>query len=169
MYFEKFPLTTYSMDQGQSIQVITDIVRRATFNDFIKNNFVLFDEYDIVDGEKPEIVSHNLYGSVEYYWVILLLNDIIDPRYDWCLSSGDLLEYVSTKYGSSEANIFGTHHYEASSTNPLIVDSTYPGRVSITNYEHENSENEKKRRIRVVKSEYLSAIVDEFRKIIKNG
>ena len=37
--------------------------------------------YDIQDGQNQNI-SHDVYGTVDYYWVILIVNNIVDPYHD---------------------------------------------------------------------------------------
>ena len=58
MYFEYFPQTLYTLDDGTTVKVVTNIFLRNVINDEIKNNLSLFDEYDVIDGESPEIVSN---------------------------------------------------------------------------------------------------------------
>ena len=45
MFFEKFPLLTYTLDDGVSIQTIPDILRRAVLSEELKNNSSYFDRY----------------------------------------------------------------------------------------------------------------------------
>jgi hypothetical protein len=35
---------------------------------------------------------------VEYHWVVLLFNNIIDPQFDWPLKSDTLIDYIDKKY-----------------------------------------------------------------------
>lgn len=113
MYFQKFPLTFYSLDNNKTVDIVRNIFLRAVFTDELKNNYSLYDEYDIIDGETPEIVAHKVYGNSNLHWIILLLNDIVDPRYEWIISQNNLLEYVKSKYGENSVNAI--HHYENSS------------------------------------------------------
>lgn len=115
MYFQKFPLTFYTLDGNKTVDVVRNIFLRAVFTNELKDNYSLYDEYDIVDGETPEIVAHKVYGNSNLHWIILLLNDIIDPRYDWIISQNNLLEYVKAKYGVDSVNAI--HHYEDASGN----------------------------------------------------
>ena len=90
MYFEKFPYDLYSLDDLKSVQLITDILRRVTISDDIKSNSSIFDEYDVKEGETPERLADRIYGSTNYHWLILHVNEIIDPRYDWPLTTYQL-------------------------------------------------------------------------------
>lgn len=108
MYFQNFPFTYYSLDNASTVQVVTDITNRAVINEELKNNFGLYDEYDIKDGETPELVADKFYNNPSLHWVVLNYNDIIDPRFDWPLDTNNLVRYVNGKYANSTA----VHHYE---------------------------------------------------------
>lgn len=158
MYFQKFPYDVYSLDDLQSVQLVKDIFRRVTINDDIKNNSSIYDEYDIKEGETPERLADKIYGDSNYHWVILHVNEIIDPRFDWPLTTYQLEQYVGSKYGV--ANVQATHHWEDGSGN--WVNNTYPSATAISNYTFEEEKNEDKRRIKILKPKYLAAIESEF-------
>jgi len=108
MYFKSFPYTYYSLDDASTVQVVTNITVRAALSDEVKNNLSLYDEYDIKDGETPELLADKFYGNPEQHWLILHYNEIIDPRFDWPLDTNNLNRYVASKY----ANVNAVHHYE---------------------------------------------------------
>jgi hypothetical protein len=113
MYFKSFPYTYYSLDDASTVQVVTNITARAVLSDEVKNNLSLYDEYDIKDGETPELLADKFYGNPEQHWLILHYNEIIDPRFDWPLDTNNLNRYVVGKY----ANINAVHHYEDANGN----------------------------------------------------
>jgi hypothetical protein len=113
MYFKSFPYTIYSLDNTTTVQVITDITNRITLSDEVKSNLGLFDEYDVKDGETPELVADRFYNNPELHWIILHYNEIIDPRFDWPLDTNNLNRYVAGKY----TNVNAVHHYEDASSN----------------------------------------------------
>lgn len=156
MYFERFPTTYYTLDDQKTVQIVRNIFLRIAINDTIKSNLSLIDEYDIVDGDTPEIVSHKFYRNSQYHWLILHMNDILDPRYDWPLTSNNLVKYCESKY----ANIYATHHYE--NANGDWVNSSYPSATAVSNYTYEDRINESKRRIKVLKPQYVEAVLREF-------
>lgn len=135
MYFLKFPLTLYTLDNGQSIQTIQDIFKRVTLTYSTKTKRSSYNLYDVVDGETPEIVSHKFYNSTMYHWIILHANEILDPRFDWVMTQVDLIKYVKLKYG--EENMYKIHHYEAIVNGQRIMSPT-----QITGQEIEGREND---------------------------
>jgi len=113
MYFKSFPYTYYSLDDASTVQVVTNLATRVTISDEVKNNLGLYDEYDIKDGETPELVADKFYRNSELHWLVLHYNEIIDPRFDWPLDTNNLNRYVAGKY----ANVSGIHHYEDANGN----------------------------------------------------
>ena len=113
MYFKSFPYTLYSLDNTSTIQVVTNITTRVTLSDEVKNNLALFDEYDVRDGDTPELVADRFYKNSELHWLVLHYNEIIDPRFDWPLDTNNLNRHVTGKY----ANVNAVHHYEDANGN----------------------------------------------------
>ena len=113
MYFKSFPYTFYSLDNATTVQVVTNITNRITLSEETKNNLSLYDEYDIKDGETPELVADKFYSNPELHWLILHYNDIHDPRFDWPLDTNNLNKYLTGKYNDVNA----VHHYEDANGN----------------------------------------------------
>lgn len=117
-YFQKLPLTFYTLDNYTSSQVIPNYFIRTKFLPNVVTNASLYDEYYIPDGETPEITAMNFYGDTGLHWVILQANDILDPRFGWPLDQHDLKRFTEGKY----TNINAPHHYEDSGGN--VVSAT---------------------------------------------
>jgi len=156
MYFEYFPTTLYTLDDRTTVQLVTNIFLRNVINEDIKKNLSLFDEYDIKDGETPELLSFKFYRTSKLHWILLHYNDILDPRFDWPLSTQNLIKYCESKY----TNINATHHYVNS--DGFIVNSNEVGALSVSNFTYEEEVNESKRRIKVLKTTYVDSFVREF-------
>jgi len=107
MYFQNFPYTYYSLDDIATTQIVTNISLRVRLSDELKNNFSLFDKYDIKDGETPEILADKFYSNPQLHWIILHTNDILDPRFDWPLTTNNLVLFTQGKYN----NVNAPHHY----------------------------------------------------------
>ena len=84
MYFDKnFPVIPYdSVGQGD-FKDVTNLLRRVALNTKVKTNTLIYDTYDVKEGETPESIAFKLYGDAEFHWVIMLVNDITD-RYHQC-------------------------------------------------------------------------------------
>ena len=169
MYFREFPLYEYDFaGKGQNAKLVTDIIRRVAVNAKVKANTLIFDKYDVKDGETPEIVADKYYGNPQYHWVVVLVNNITN-WYDWPLETVAYSNYLIDKYGD---NIEGTHHHEISQTSgdttiQLEVSSDTAGATAVTNREYEERLQDEKRQIRLIDKSYLSFFVEEFKKIVK--
>ena len=77
---------------------ITDFLRRVSISDKFRENSVVLEDYFIQDGETPEQVSYKLYGTPAYHWVILMVNDITNPREEWPILDSKVTDLVYLKY-----------------------------------------------------------------------
>lgn len=100
MYFKDFPQFLYDFNYGNKIKtsIVRDITRNVRLRKEILENVTLYDEYDIIDGETPEIISEKLYGTPEYHWVIMLANGKYDYRSDFPLIEPVLQRHIADIY-----------------------------------------------------------------------
>jgi hypothetical protein len=87
----------------ESLDVLTNITTRFSFEQEFKKNSSVYYEYSVEDGETPEIVAAKIYGSSEKHWIIMNLNDIVDPMYDWPLTQRNVIKYIEAKYSANAA------------------------------------------------------------------
>jgi hypothetical protein len=99
-YFNFFPLTEYRFSEKESNVIATKITSRFSFDEKLKENSIAYYEYIVKDGETPEMLAHRFYGSSEKHWIILLMNDIVNPLFDWVLDERTFNEYVKNKYSA---------------------------------------------------------------------
>jgi hypothetical protein len=166
MYFKKFPKFVYDFDfqdgSGQrEYRKITDITRNTRFRRDVLASITIYDYYDIKEGETPEIIAEKIYGSAEYHWIIMLMNERFDYRSDFPMSYIALNDYITDKYGEDADAV---HHYE--NADGIHVDSDYPGAVSVSNRQYEEGINESKRRIKLPSRELISKILSEFKELM---
>jgi Base plate wedge protein 53 len=103
--FADYPQTSYTLDNNLTEQVVVDIFRRIVLSKEYRDNSVYFEEYEVLHGETPEQISYRFYGTQDLHWLILMVNDIIDPRFEWPVSEENLYKSVSDKYGGDK-NVF---------------------------------------------------------------
>jgi len=95
-YFSKFPKLLYTRDNKTTL--VTNLLARVnTIRGTIDNNS-LFYEYDIQEGDTPEMIASKYYGDPELHWVVLLFNDRFDAFYDWSLTNRNFNIYINNKY-----------------------------------------------------------------------
>ena len=104
-YFNYFPKTFYTSNSDSiGVDSITNIIARFAFEDSLKQNSIAFYPYQIQETDTPEIIAHKFYGNSERHWIVLLLNDIIDPQFDWPLKSDTLIKFIDKKYTANATN-----------------------------------------------------------------
>lgn len=191
MYFNNFPKIPYEfiLDGKPVLINLVDIALNIRARKTALENYLIYDEYDIEDGETPDIISEKLYGKPNYHWLIMLINNRFDYIKDFPLRSIDLERFVTEKYGSG--NEFNQHvlpsgslYFEDSKGN--VVDKmtlemyaakfpelseeeieekyTRYGRAfnSVSNREIEERVNEKKRRIKVINNSVVEQVANEI-------
>lgn len=95
MYFKEFPEFLYDFRYAPNetkTAIVKDITRNVRFRKEVLENITVFDEYDIVDGETPEIIAEKVYGNPEYHWIIMLANQRYDYLTDFPLPELELVE-----------------------------------------------------------------------------
>ena len=187
-YFREIPNLEYqsflsNRKSSDDYLLVKNIFRRVKLRDDLQNVFTVFDKYQIPDGYRPELVAEELYGNVQYDWVVIISAGITRVRDEWPLSDLQLYKYAEEIYGEDLNSI---HHYETTeikdSQNRLILpagkvvdsDFTIPNPelpiqelnpvIGITNYEYEVEKNNQKRSIYVLKSRYLQQALLDIRR-----
>ena len=176
-FFTAFPKIDYNLTGiNSNTKEVTDIFRRVKIRSKIADNVTLFDKYDVKEGETPEDIAYKLYGDADYFWVITLVNNIVNRYYDWPLDEYVFQQYVADKYDNAEA----IHHYEitqssgnqkgngpADYSHKLECNSTEPGAEAVSNIQYERRLQDKKRQISLLTPQYLPVFEGEFRKLIR--
>jgi len=99
-YFSEMPTFDYPDIVKGKYKFVNarNILVRAKIIDYIKNTQSAYINYTIKDGERPEHIAYRVYGQSDLHWVILLFNEIIDPLFEWPISSSDLESSVLRRY-----------------------------------------------------------------------
>jgi len=171
MYFANFPVIPYDSVGNYDFKVVTNLLKRVAVRAKVKTNVVLYDTYDVKEGETPEILADTLYDDPEYHWVILLINDITDRYHQWPMNYPQFMAYIKDKYTDHNA----THHYEISQTSgdttvkiDIGLDNTdHSGATAVTNFEYEEEIQNTNRKIKLLNSGYLADFVAEYQKLMK--
>ena len=158
--------------------------RRYKLNDDVFSYAVYFQQYAIVDGERPDTLAKKAYGDEFFDWVILLTNNMVNAQYDWPMTNSQIAKVLESEYENAYSDI---DHYETIKIGQydagLHVDEAFyngqhkvniDGVVSIKNgseicgpvtiAENFYRENEKKREIFLLKPAFFQSFVDDFRK-----
>lgn len=136
-YFNTLPKLVKTDDKGNSL-LLTNILARANLLQNFLSSPAIYYEYDIQDGDTPEIIAHKYYGDVYRYWVVLFANQIMDPQWEWPMTGDVFKSYIDSKYtlATPAVNPLTTvHHYEKqidtldvstniTTTNKIVISQT---------------------------------------------
>ena len=115
-YFNNLPNILYQSplqdkaSTGDMIK-IKNIFRGSKLFDYLKDNVSLFNKYVLEDGDRPDTVAEEVYGSSRYDYVVILTAGITNIRNEWPLQDYQMYDLALSKYGS-ETKIYEIHHYE---------------------------------------------------------
>ena len=99
-YFNYFPKTVYTLN-SLDVETVTNITSRFGFEQSFKDNSAVYYEYDIQDSDTPEIIASKFYNSPERHWAVLMINNIVDPQFDWPLDQRTIISYMNEKYSAN--------------------------------------------------------------------
>ena len=170
MYFANFPLIPYDSVGDGNFKLVTNLMKRVAIRAKVKTNTMLFDTYDVKEGETPEMIADKLYGDPNLHWIIMYVNGITDRYHQWPLSTPQFLAFLNDKYSNPDA----AHHYEITQTSgdtTVTIDigsdnTSHAGATLITNREYEESRQDTLRSIRLLDPEYVDQFVEEFENLI---
>lgn len=93
-YFRHFNKVPYVFgDKNTETTEYTDLTTYVDILDQVQDQSTVYRFYQVKDGERPDVVSYNLYGSTDYYWTFFLLNRNLRET-GWPLSQDDLFKKV---------------------------------------------------------------------------
>jgi len=97
-YFSNFPKIIYDLNKDKNRKVITDILRRVAIRQKVKTNASVFENYQTNGLDRPEILADKIYDDLELHWIIMMMNDVVDPFYDFALDDQSMETIIDTKY-----------------------------------------------------------------------
>ena len=190
-FFRPYPTVRYRVPKTNKTVAATNITKRFAVTNFLNNSKATFDEYFVQDGERPDIVATQYYGDQTLDWLVLLVNEIQDPYFQWALSYEQFNSYLRQKYGSVEYTQSTVHHYEQivqaarnfsdNGVQRIVPEKTVtvdyttyvslpaPQRKTITIFDHESERNENNRHIYLLDLNYTLLIKEQHPYIFDEG
>ena len=196
-YFRNIPDFEYvnRTKDGQFISNYTQVknfFKKGKIREDLFSDLTVFEKYSIRGDDRPDNVANEIYGDPTLDWVVLLSNNIVNIYNEWPLSQQAFEAYVLDKY-KTLAKLDEVHHYESNEVKdssgviifpkgvrvsaaqsvsyfePLSDEQVTVNPVSkaITNYQYEQSVNDKKRRIFLIKPIYLNVVFDDLEEMMQ--
>ena len=98
VYFSRFSKRDFAVGNGDT-NGLTDLSQYTAFFTKLTDDISYYTYYNVTPDERLDTISYNLYGTVNYYWTIPLLNPEITNTYrDSLLSLGNLNKVTARKY-----------------------------------------------------------------------
>jgi hypothetical protein len=171
---------------------VKNLFKKVKLREDIFKELAFFERYTIDGDDRPDNVAFKVYDDSTFDWVVLLSNNILNIQSEWPLPQRDFDEYLLSKYGDYDTLYNGVHHYETEEVKNsngvtivpagLEVQDEYSvsyydffldqqiqtGNLSVpvTNYEYEESLNNQKRQIYILKPFYLNVAINDLESIL---
>ena len=190
-FFSNYPRIAYDISGTNSTvpdyNVAVNLLIRNKLKTAVENDVAVYYPYIVPEGMRPDVLSFQYYGDTIYTWAIYLMNNIIDPYWEWPLSYKDLREYLIDKYGSIETAKSQIHHYEytararaekTGTSDPVpaykleidyqtYTETAVDEREIIYSYGYEQDLNETKREIQLIDVAYIQSVQEEARGLFR--
>jgi len=181
-YFSPFPKVQYDIKKNGNPVLLTNITVRFKIQQALQSRKVVYYTYEVQDGDRPDVIADIYYKDTYLDWLVILVNDIIDPLFEWPLDSQAFENFIRKKYGSVSAARAEVHHYEKI-LNPqsklydgtiipertVVVDETTYETLSsgsrrlVSAYDYELNLNDGRRNIYLLDSAYVTDILASVR------
>ncbi len=90
-YFKYFPQTTFLN------QSIVNLATSFKLNSMVKEGAINLQTHVIEGNDKPDTIAHDYYDSSSYAWLVLLSNRILDPYFQWVMSTNEFEGFIKKK------------------------------------------------------------------------
>ena len=171
-YFANHPVIEYRGLSLRNLMLSARVVKAA-----LTNASVMY-PYTLEEGDTPTMIAYDYYGSVDYVWLVLLSNNMIDPYTQWYKSQADFDAYIIKKYGSIEAAMNTIDHFSnRSDISAAKVSATTFQYMSadertlldpVSAYDTEVSLNESRRVINLIDASNAPRISLELERLLQN-
>ena len=94
-YFLNFEQVDYQFGNEVSTAKIQNLTQSVRIEDIIQDDISFYNLYTILDGDRPDILSHKFYKNSKYHYTFYLMNSKILES-GWPLVSADVTELVQT-------------------------------------------------------------------------
>ena len=190
-YFEYLPdvqvrTSSYRTNNVDPYKLAKNIFRRIKIRENLDDIILGFNQYTIKNNQRPDQVSLEIYGTMEYDWVVLLTNNIINLYDEWPMSEDELERYIDSEY---EEDADSVHHWVTQKITDtrgrtLLRDGrivsenfsyTRPDGTAIPKedlvrpisvYDFEAEKNDFKRNIYLLRKEYINGFIEEFSNLV---
>ena len=186
--FDRWPTVSYDLKKNGKPLELTNITLRFKINELLRDKSAVIYNIDVNNGERADIIAYKYYGDTKLDWVIFLVNNIIDPQFEWPLDDRSFERYVKGKYGSLEKAKRTVHFYEKVLREQQVhfdgtiiakkslrvdketYDLTHPdSRRTVDKYTYEYELNQQRSRIKLLDKRYLVGLLNTYSNIVNQS
>tara|TARA_B100000131_G_scaffold21202_1_gene20591 strand:+ start:22050 stop:22910 length:861 start_codon:yes stop_codon:yes gene_type:complete len=189
-YFSYLPevyvrTTSYRQNNVDPYSLAKNIFRRIKIREDLSDIIMGFSQYTIKNNQRPDQVAYDFYGDMQYDWVVLLCNNILNVYDEWPMTEDELERYIDSEYENPDS----IHHWvtqKIRDTKGRVLikpgmevpenwsytrpDGTVVGKADtvrpISVYDYESERNNYKRNIYLLRKQYLGGFVEEFKNLV---
>jgi hypothetical protein len=111
-FFSQFPKIKYDINADGVKTDLTDMFRHVDVVDDLLDDVINYTWYEIIEGERPDIVSTRLYGTPDYYWTFFVINETLKQGLNtWPKSYRQFELMLEQDYGDYSTLVFIPRQY----------------------------------------------------------
>ena len=194
-YFDQFPdvlipSPNNTRTSSNDFVLAKNLFKRGKIRDDFFENAVAFGKYAITGDDRPDNVAKEIYGDSSLDWIVLISNNMVSVRDEWPMKHIEFQRYLNNNYSSdqlSEIKHYETKEIKNAANIKILqkgqivdenftftysldgINNTLSGSdviTSVSNYEYEIEQNDKKRTIYFLRANYLQVIMEDMRTIM---
>lgn len=187
-FFDPIEYTAKTLNKNAPTIQMTQIFKdyRTYFNTVSKG--YKLQTYYITGAPRPEELAYQIYGNVQYYWVLLMTNNTYDPYHGWITSQDAAYKSAEQRYkdiggeqvlyhvDAQNDKYYNLVEYPANSAiwyDKGDLQHRYPQYngplASVDIYEASILKNEKYREIKIIAPTDLDAFISDLMKAMEKG
>ena len=139
MFFDSTPNFLYpDFTTPGRVKLSKNIFRRVRIRDSFNAIYASSRPYTIIGGETPDSIAYDKLGGSEWYWTILLLNNIHDTCKQWPMADLELDQYIDSKYGDQADK---PRHWETIEIKDSAGNVVLPNGTIVEQYTNSTAQN----------------------------
>ena len=140
MFFDATPDFFYpDFKEPGKVKLSKNLFRRIRTRDSFNAVYATSTPYTITGGETPDSIAFSKLGGSEWYWTILILNNITDTQKQWPMSNDQLDRYIEKKYGDQADS---PRHWETSEVRDANNNVVLEGGIIVDQYINTTEQNQ---------------------------
>lgn len=153
---------TIKTDNSDQVYAVADVLTKVSFYLDTETLLNLCGKYEVIANETPDQIAYAIYGDSNLHWTILYINNIMDMGSQWPLPDRVIFDLVENP---DEVKYY---EYQGLVADQVWLIERYGDAYPVTNLEHEQRLNDKKRNILIVQPRNIGIFVEAFMNAI-NG